>query len=70
MQGAVRGLPGPQLRHNTDCHELPRVPLFEVCNFCNTKRCSAVFVVPVLICEILTRTMAMFTAAQIARERS
>jgi ABC-2 type transport system permease protein len=45
------------------------VSLFEVRNFYNPERRSAVFVVPGLIGVILTMTMAMFTAVAIVRER-
>ncbi|ANG61319.1 ABC transporter [Marinobacterium aestuarii] len=47
----------------------PEVPLFEVRNFYNPERRSAVFVVPGLIGVILTMTMVMFTAVAIVRER-
>jgi len=67
--GAARGLTGLRLSQDTDRHEPPRVPLFEVRNFYNPERRSAVFVVPGLIGVILTMTMAMFTAVAIVRER-
>lgn len=44
-------------------------PLFEVRNYYNTERRSAVFVVPGLIGVILTMTMVLFTAVAIVRER-
>ena len=67
--GAARGLTGLQLQQDTARHEPPVVPLFEVRNFYNPERRSAVFVVPGLIGVILTMTMAMFTAVAIVRER-
>jgi len=67
--GAARGLTGLRLQQDTDRHEPPLVPLFEVRNFYNPERRSAVFVVPGLIGVILTMTMAMFTAVAIVRER-
>ena len=69
MLGAARGLTGLRLQQDTDRHEPPLVPLFEVRNFYNPERRSAVFVVPGLIGVILTMTMAMFTAVAIVRER-
>ena len=50
----------------------PRVqpsPLFEVRNFYNPERRSAVDIVPALIGVILTLTMVLFTAVAIVRER-
>ena len=67
--GAARGLTGLRLQQDTDRHDPPVVPLFEVRNFYNPERRSAVFVVPGLIGVILTMTMAMFTAVAIVRER-
>ena len=67
--GAARGLTGLVLQQDTDRHEPPPTPLFEVRNFYNPERRSAVFVVPGLIGVILTMTMAMFTAVAIVRER-
>lgn len=67
--GAARGLTGLRLQQDTDRHEPPAVPLFEVRNFYNPERRSAVFVVPGLIGVILTMTMVMFTAVAIVRER-
>lgn len=67
--GAARGLTSLRLQQDTDHHEPPAVPLFEVRNFYNPERRSSVFVVPGLIGVILTMTMAMFTAVAIVRER-
>lgn len=67
--GTARGLTGLSLQQDTARHEPPVVPLFEVRNFYNPERRSAVFVVPGLIGVILTMTMAMFTAVAIVRER-
>src|SRR5690348_10736447 len=44
-------------------------PLFEVRNFYNPERRSAVDIVPALIGVILTLTMVLFTAVAIVRER-
>ena len=66
---AARGLTGLQLRQDTAHREPAAAPLFEVRNFYNPERRSAVFVVPGLIGVILTMTMAMFTAVAIVRER-
>jgi len=67
--GAARGLTSMQLWQDTERHQPPVAPLFEVRNFYNPERRSAVFVVPGLIGVILTMTMAMFTAVAIVRER-
>jgi ABC-2 type transport system permease protein len=66
---AARGLTGLQLQQDTAQREPAAAPLFEVRNFYNPERRSAVFVVPGLIGVILTMTMAMFTAVAIVRER-
>jgi len=66
---AARGLTGLQLQQDTAHREPAAAPLFEVRNFYNPERRSAVFVVPGLIGVILTMTMAMFTAVAIVRER-
>jgi ABC-2 type transport system permease protein len=65
----ARGLTGLRLQQDTAHHEPDAVPLFEVRNFYNPERRSAVFVVPGLIGVILTMTMALFTAVAIVRER-
>jgi ABC-2 type transport system permease protein len=65
----ARGLTGMRLQPDTAHHEPDTVPLFEVRNFYNPERRSAVFVVPGLIGVILTMTMALFTAVAIVRER-
>jgi len=67
--GAARGLTSLQMWQDTDRHEPPVAPLFEVHSFYNPERRSAVFVVPGLIGVITTMTMAMFTAVAIVRER-
>ncbi len=67
--GAARGLTALVLPG----HAVPGIraqgPLFEVRNFYNPERRSAVFVVPGLIGVILTMTMVLFTAVAIVRER-
>lgn len=47
----------------------PQTNLFEVRNYYNPERRSAVFIVPALIGVILTMTMVLFTAVAIVRER-
>jgi len=66
---AAQGLTGLQPGPDGGQGDRVAVPLFEVRNFYNPERRSAVFVVPGLIGVILTLTMAMFTAVAIARER-
>lgn len=48
---------------------LPASPVFEVVNYYNPERRSAVNIVPGLIAVILTMTMILFTSAAIVRER-
>ncbi len=66
---AARGITSMRLQQDTERPDAPLAPLFEVRNFYNPERRSAVFVVPGLIGVILTMTMAMFTAVAIVRER-
>ncbi len=65
----VQALTGMTLHHNSLGGSEPPVPLFEVRNFYNPERRSAVFVVPGLIGVILSMTMVLFTAVAIVRER-
>jgi ABC-2 type transport system permease protein len=69
LLATARGLTTMPLQQDTALREPPAAPLFEVRNFYNPERRSAVFVVPGLIGVILTMTMAMFTAVAIVRER-
>lgn len=66
---SVQRLLNMPLEMDTAAQLEPEVPLFEVRNFYNPERRSAVFVVPGLIGVILTMTMVMFTAVAIVRER-
>lgn len=66
---SVQRLVNMPLGMDTAAQLEPEVPLFEVRNFYNPERRSAVFVVPGLIGVILTMTMVMFTAVAIVRER-
>ena len=65
----ARTLTGMTLQHDSLGGSDPPGPLFEVRNFYNPERRSAVFVVPGLIGVILTMTMVLFTAVAIVRER-
>jgi ABC-2 type transport system permease protein len=66
---SVQRLGNMRLGMDTAAQLEPAVQLFEVRNFYNPERRSAVFVVPGLIGVILTMTMVMFTAVAIVRER-
>lgn len=66
---SARQLVSMPLTMDTAARLEPVVRLFEVRNFYNPERRSAVFVVPGLIGVILTMTMVMFTAVAIVRER-
>jgi ABC-2 type transport system permease protein len=66
---SVQRLGNMRLGMDTAAQLEPVVQLFEVRNFYNPERRSAVFVVPGLIGVILTMTMVMFTAVAIVRER-
>ena len=67
--GAARGLTGLTLHNDTTEKAEPPGALFEVRNYYNPERRSAVFVVPGLIGVILTMAMVLFTAVAIVRER-
>jgi ABC-2 type transport system permease protein len=67
--GSARGLTGMTLHNASDTPAEPRGTLFEVRNYYNPERRSAVFVVPGLIGVILTMTLVLFTAVAIVRER-
>jgi len=69
LVGTARGLTGMTLRNVTATPFEPQGALFEVRNYYNPERRSAVFVVPGLIGVILTMTMVLFTAVAIVRER-
>lgn len=67
LVGTARGLTGLTL-HDPGAVAAQTV-VFEVRNYYNPERRSAVFVVPGLIGVILTMTMVLFTAVAIVRER-
>ena len=70
LLGSARGLlgmPAPDIR--LPPRQDKAVGLFEVRNFYNPERRSAVFVVPGLIGVILTMTLVLFTAVAVVRER-
>jgi len=67
--GAARGLTSMSLQDLARPGLVAPGPLFEVRNFYNPERRSAVFIVPGLIGVILTMTMVLFTAVAIVRER-
>ncbi|MHB8471439.1 MAG: ABC transporter permease [Gammaproteobacteria bacterium] len=67
LVGTARGLTGLTL-HGPGA-VVAQTVVFEVRNYYNPERRSAVFVVPGLIGVILTMTMVLFTAVAIVRER-
>ncbi|WP_434113166.1 ABC transporter permease [Methylocaldum sp. GT1TLB] len=66
---AARQLTGMSLRYDTAPRQTTEVPLFEIRNYYNPERRSAVNIVPGLMGVILTMTMVLFTAVAIVRER-
>ncbi len=66
---ALRQMPLPERTANHRASSLPASALFEVVNYYNPERRSAVNIVPGLIAVILTMTMILFTSAAIVRER-
>jgi ABC-2 type transport system permease protein len=66
---AARQLSGMSLRYATEAPPKAQGPLFEIRNYYNPERRSAVYIVPGLIGVILTMTMVLFTAVAIVRER-
>lgn len=66
---AARQLAGIGQQYATVPRAIQRAPLFEVRNYFNPERRSAVNIVPALIGVILTMTMVLFTAVAIVRER-
>ena len=69
--GVARQLTGVPVRFDTQTEQLRNQPaaIFEVRNFYNPERRSAVNIVPGLVGVILTMTMVLFTAVAIVRER-
>ncbi|MGX2040588.1 ABC transporter permease [Methylocaldum sp. MU1018] len=66
---AARQLAGMTLRYDTAPRQTADAPLFEIRNYYNPERRSAVNIVPGLMGVILTMTMVLFTAVAIVRER-
>jgi ABC-2 type transport system permease protein len=66
---AARQLAGLELRYATEVAPARRAAFFEIRNYYNPERRSAVYIVPGLIGVILTMTMVLFTAVAIVRER-
>jgi hypothetical protein len=66
---AARQLTGMALRYDTAPRPAADAPLFEIRNYYNPERRSAVYIVPGLMGVILTMTMVLFTAVAIVRER-
>jgi ABC-2 type transport system permease protein len=66
---AARQLAGISLQYTTAPRRAALPALFEVRNYFNPERRSAVNIVPALIGVILTMTMVLFTAVAIVRER-
>jgi ABC-2 type transport system permease protein len=66
---AARQLIGLELHYETEALPKLQGALFEIRNFYNPERRSAVNIVPGLIGVILTMTMVLFTAVAIVRER-
>ncbi|MBU1190505.1 MAG: ABC transporter permease [Gammaproteobacteria bacterium] len=67
--GAARRLSEMPLHYHSIAQPRTKAPLFEVRNFYNPERRSAVYIVPALIGVILTMTMVLFTSVAIVRER-
>jgi ABC-2 type transport system permease protein len=68
LLGVAQGLAAMPLL-SRDLNPPPATPLFELRNYYNPERRSAVDIVPALIGVILTLTMVLFTAVAIVRER-
>jgi ABC-2 type transport system permease protein len=66
---AARQLTGMSLRYDTAPKSGTEAALFEIRNYYNPERRSAVNIVPGLTGVILTMTMVLFTAVAIVRER-
>lgn len=67
--GTARQLTAMDVHYKTEPKRVQRAAVFEVRNFYNPERRSAVNIVPALIGVILTMTMVLFTAVAIVRER-
>lgn len=66
---ALRQMPLPMIAPQHHEAAVPTGTMFEVVNYYNPERRSAVNIVPGLIAVILTMTMILFTSAAIVRER-
>lgn len=66
---ALRQMPLPMIAPQHHEAAVPKGAMFEVVNYYNPERRSAVNIVPGLIAVILTMTMILFTSAAIVRER-
>ncbi|MBI5461390.1 MAG: ABC transporter permease [Gammaproteobacteria bacterium] len=67
--GAARRLAELPVQYRSLTQKTTRAPLFEIRNYHNPERRSAVYIVPALIGVILTMTMVLFTSVAIVRER-
>ncbi|CAI8782080.1 ABC transporter permease [Methylocaldum szegediense] len=66
---AARQLTGMSLRYDTAPRPSADAALFEIRNYYNPERRSAVYIVPGLMGVILTMTMVLFTSVAVVRER-
>ncbi len=66
---ALKQMPLPTLSPQHKAAAVPESALFELVNYYNPQKRSAVNIVPGLIAVILTMTMILFTSAAIVRER-
>jgi len=67
--GSARRLAELPVQYHSFAQPATRAPLFEIRNYYNPERRSAVYIVPALIGVILTMTMVLFTSVAIVRER-
>ena len=67
--GAARRLAELPVQYHSLATGRTHVPVFEIRNYYNPERRSAVYIVPALIGVILTMTMVLFTSVAIVRER-
>jgi ABC-2 type transport system permease protein len=67
--GTAKQLTAMDLRYDTEPRKASREPVFELRNYYNPERRSAIHIVPGIIGVILTMTMVLFTAVAIVRER-
>ncbi len=67
--GAARQLAAVPINHRLPPSQMAPASVYEVRNYYNPERRSAVFIIPGLLGVILTMTMVLFTAVAIVRER-